>query len=173
VSIRDLVRNALRMRPDRIVVGEVRGGEALDMLKAMNTGHEGSLTTVHANTPRDALSRIETMVLMSGLDLPLRAVREQIASALDIVVQLDRLGDGRRVVSGIAEVQGREGETITLQDIFIRRGGGALAAAGLRPKCLAKIEERGVTVPASILRGKTSSSSATSTRSATLGRRKR
>jgi len=170
VSIRDLVRNALRMRPDRIVVGEVRGGEALDMLQAMNTGHEGSLTTVHANTPRDALSRIETMVLMSGLDLPLRAVREQIASALDIVVQLDRLGDGRRVVSGIAEVQGREGETITLQDVFVRRGGGALAATGLRPKCLAKIEERGVTVPASILRGK---AAASTTRTATLGRRKR
>jgi pilus assembly protein CpaF len=173
VTIRDLVRNALRMRPDRIVVGEVRGGEALDMLQAMNTGHEGSLTTVHANSPRDALSRVETMVLMSGLDLPLRAVREQIASALDVIVQLDRLGDGRRVVSGIAEVQGREGETVTLQDIFVRRGGGPLVSAGLRPACLAKIEERGVTVPASILRGKTSATAGAGARSATLARRKR
>jgi pilus assembly protein CpaF len=174
VTIRDLVRNALRMRPDRIVVGEVRGGEALDMLQAMNTGHEGSLTTVHANTPRDALSRIETMVLMSGLDLPLRAVREQIASALDIVIQLDRLPDGRRVVSGIAEVQGREGETITLQDIFIRRGSGALLPTGLRPACLAKIEERGVTLPASVLRGKTSASHGGAARTGTtLARRKR
>jgi pilus assembly protein CpaF len=155
------------------VVGEVRGGEALDMLQAMNTGHEGSLTTVHANSPRDALSRIETMVLMSGLDLPLRAVREQIASALDVIVQLDRLGDGRRVVSGIAEVQGREGETVTLQDIFVRRGGGALVATGLRPACLAKIEERGVTVPASILRGKASATAGAGARSATLARRKR
>jgi pilus assembly protein CpaF len=171
VTIRDLVRNALRMRPDRIVVGEVRGGEALDMLQAMNTGHEGSLTTVHANTPRDALSRIETMVLMSGLDLPLRAIREQIASALDIVIQLDRRSDGRRVVSGIAEVQGREGETITLQDIFIARGQqGPLAATGLRPSCIAKIEERGVTVPATVLRG---SHAPDATRGATLGRRKR
>ena len=174
VTIRDLVRNALRMRPDRIVVGEVRGGEALDMLQAMNTGHEGSLTTVHANSPRDALSRIETMVLMSGLDLPLRAIREQIASALDIVIQLDRLSDGRRVISGVAEIQGREGETITLQDIFMRRGAGALAATGLRPACIAKLEERGVTVPTSVLRGnKGAAADHSAGRGATLGRRKR
>jgi pilus assembly protein CpaF len=154
ITIRDLVRNALRMRPDRIVVGEVRGGEALDMLQAMNTGHEGSLTTVHANSPRDALSRIETMVLMSGLDLPLRAIREQIASALDIVVQLSRQPDGSRVVSAITEVQGREGETITLQDIFTRHGTGPLAATGLRPAAAERIAERGVVMPATVFRAK-------------------
>jgi pilus assembly protein CpaF len=152
VSIRDLVRNALRMRPDRIVIGEVRGGEALDMLQAMNTGHEGSLTTVHANAARDALARIETMTLMSGMDLPLRAVREQVASALDLIVQLDRRPDGKRVVSAITEVQGREGETITLQDIFTRKGN-QLTGTGLRPKVLDKMAERDVTVPAKVLRG--------------------
>src|SRR5213594_4798828 len=120
VTQRDLVRNALRMRPDRIVVGEARGGEALDMLQAMNTGHEGSLTTVHSNTPRDALARIETMTLMAGMDLPLRAIRDQVASALDLIVQLDRRSDGRRVISAVTEVQGREGETITLQDVYTR-----------------------------------------------------
>ena len=118
ISIRDLVRNSLRMRPDRIVVGEVRGGEALDMLQAMNTGHEGSLSTLHANSPRDALARLETMVLMSGLDLPSRSVREQIASALDLVVHLSRMPDGSRRVSEIAEVTGMDGESMTLQTLF-------------------------------------------------------
>ncbi|HEX3705359.1 MAG TPA: CpaF family protein [Mycobacteriales bacterium] len=152
VTIRDLVRNALRMRPDRIVVGEVRGGEAIDMLQAMNTGHEGSLTTVHANTPRDALLRLETMVLMSGVDLPLRAIREQIASAIDLIVQLGRRTDGTRVVTFIAEVQGREGETITLQDIFDRTHSGPLRATGLRPRSADRLAERSVELPISIFR---------------------
>ena len=152
VTIRDLVRNALRMRPDRIVVGEVRGGEAIDMLQAMNTGHEGSLTTVHANTPRDALLRLETMVLMSGLDLPLRAVREQIASAIDLVVQLERRVDGTRVVSSVAEVQGREGDTITLQEIFTRGASGAIRATGLRPKCAERLAEHGAALPTATFR---------------------
>jgi pilus assembly protein CpaF len=173
VTIRDLVRNALRMRPDRIVVGEVRGGEALDMLQAMNTGHEGSLTTVHANTPRDALSRIETMVLMSGLDLPLRAIREQIANALDIVVQLSRRPDGSRVVSAITEVQGREGETITLQDIFTRRGDGPLAATGLRPAAAERLADRGVQMPAGVFRAKSRSVDATATLTGLSRRRTR
>jgi pilus assembly protein CpaF len=173
VTIRDLVRNALRMRPDRIVVGEVRGGEALDMLQAMNTGHEGSLTTVHANSPRDALSRIETMVLMSGLDLPLRAIREQIANALDIVVQLSRRPDGSRVVSAITEVQGREGETITLQDIFTRRGDGPLAATGLRPAAAERLADRGVQMPAGVFRAKSRSVDATATLTGLSRRRTR
>ena len=118
ISIRDLVRNALRMRPDRIIVGEVRGAEALDMLQAMNTGHDGSLTTVHANAPRDALARIETMVLMAGYDLPLRAIRQQVASALDLIVHLERLEDGSRRVTAITEVQRMESDVITLQEIF-------------------------------------------------------
>ena len=118
VTIRDLVRNALRMRPDRIVVGEVRGAEALDMLQAMNTGHDGSLTTVHANSARDAMSRLETLVLMAGMELPLRAIREQIAAAIDVVIQLARLRDGTRRIVGINEVHGMEGQTITMQDIF-------------------------------------------------------
>ena len=118
ITIRDLVRNALRMRPDRIIVGEVRGAEALDMLQAMNTGHEGSLSTVHANAPRDALNRLETMVLMAGYELPLRAIRSHVSSALDLVVQLDRLDDGSRRVVEIAEVQRMEGEVITLQKLF-------------------------------------------------------
>ena len=153
IGIRDLVRNALRMRPDRIVVGEVRGGEAIDMLQAMNTGHEGSLTTVHANTPRDALSRIETMVLMSGVELPLRAIREQVASALDLIVQLERRSDGARVVSQIVEIQGREGDTITLQDVFARTSTGPLHATGLRPRCAETLRERGVTLAPSLFRG--------------------
>ena len=119
VSIRDLVRNSLRMRPDRIVVGEVRSGEALDMLQAMNTGHDGSLTTAHANSPRDILSRLETMVLMSGMDLPVKAIREQISSAIDLIVQQTRLKDGTRKITYITEVSGMEGEVITLQDIFV------------------------------------------------------
>lgn len=121
VTIRDLVRNSLRMRPDRIVVGEVRGGETLDMLQAMNTGHDGSLTTVHANTPRDCLRRLEVMVLMAGVDLPLRAIREQIASAVDLIVQQARLRDGGRKITQISEVVGMEGDTIVLQDLFVFR----------------------------------------------------
>jgi pilus assembly protein CpaF len=152
VSIRELVRNALRMRPDRIVVGEVRGGEALDMLQAMNTGHEGSLTTVHANTPRDALARLETMVLMSGLDLPLRAIREQITSAVDLVVQLRRENDGRRVISHVTEVQGREGDMITLQDVYLRSGQ-SLAATGLRPMCATRVGDRGLRMEPRLFRG--------------------
>ncbi|HEY9558199.1 MAG TPA: CpaF family protein, partial [Acidimicrobiales bacterium] len=118
ISIRDLVKNALRMRPDRIIVGECRAAEALDMLQAMNTGHEGSMTTVHANAPRDAISRLETMVLMAGYDLPMRAIREQIASAIDVILQVSRMTDGRRVITAVTEVQGMEGDTILLQDIF-------------------------------------------------------
>ncbi len=124
ITIRDLVRNALRMRPDRIIVGECRGGEALDMLQAMNTGHDGSLTTVHANSPRDALSRLETMVLMSGMDLPLKAIREQVASAVDIIIQQSRFSDGTRKIVNISEVVGQEGEQITMQDIFVFKQSG-------------------------------------------------
>ena len=118
IPIRELVRNSLRMRPDRIIVGEVRGAEALDMLQAMNTGHDGSLCTVHANSPRDALARIETMVLMAGYDLPVRAIRQQVASALDLIVHLERLEDGSRRVTAITEVQRMESDVITLQDLF-------------------------------------------------------
>jgi pilus assembly protein CpaF len=161
VRIRDLVRNALRMRPDRIIVGEVRGGEALDMLQAMNTGHEGSMTTVHSNSPRDALSRLETMVLMAGYDLPVRAIREQICSALHLVMHLDRLPDGRRVVTALTELQGMEGDTILMQDIFKFRQNargedgkpdGELAPTGLRPKFLDKLGEVGVEIPAKAFR---------------------
>ena len=117
-SIRDLVRNSLRMRPDRIVVGECRGGEALDMLQAMNTGHDGSISTLHANSPRDAMSRLETLVLMAGMDLPLRAIREQAASAVDLIVQIQRLRDGSRRVVNVTEVMGMEGDVVVLQDVF-------------------------------------------------------
>ena len=159
VTIRDLVRNALRMRPDRIIVGEVRGTEALDMLQAMNTGHEGSLTTVHANSARDALSRIETMVIMAGFDLPLRAVRQQLSSALDLIVQIERMQDGGRRVISITEVQRMEVEVITLQELFTFKMErmtdegvilGALAPTGLRPTFLAKFEKRGVPLPAGL-----------------------
>jgi pilus assembly protein CpaF len=159
VRIRELVRNALRMRPDRIIVGEVRGAEALDMLQAMNTGHEGSLTTVHANSPRDALSRLETMVLMAGYDLPVRAIREQIASAINVIVQLDRMTDGSRKVTSVQEIQGLEGDTILLQEIFRFRPQltadgrqvGTLEATGLRPKFLDRLKALGIEVPARIL----------------------
>jgi pilus assembly protein CpaF len=154
VRIRDLVRNALRMRPDRIVVGEVRGGEALDMLQAMNTGHDGSLTTAHANSPRDTLSRIETMVLMAGMDLPIRAIREQMASAVDLIVQLGRLRDGTRRVTHVTEVQGMEGDTIVLQDVFLFDFGmgvddsgrfrGHLKSNGIRPKFTERLADQGV-----------------------------
>ncbi len=156
IAIRDLVRNALRMRPDRIIVGEVRGAEALDMLQAMNTGHEGSLSTVHANSPRDALSRLETMVLMAGYELPLRAIRQQVSSALDLIVQLDRLDDGTRHVTAITEVQRMEGETITLQNLFEfhvdrveadRTVVGRLEPTGLRPTFLSKFERHGIELP--------------------------
>ncbi len=154
VTIRDLVKNTLRMRPDRIVVGECRSGEALDMLQAMNTGHDGSLTTIHANTPRDALSRLETLTLMSGFDLPVRAIREQMASALDLIVQLQRLRDGSRRITHITEVQGMEGEVITLQDIFLfdysagvdeqGRFRGQLKATGIRPRFTQKLSDLGI-----------------------------
>ncbi len=155
ISIRDLVRNALRMRPDRIVVGEVRGGEALDMLQAMNTGHDGSLTTGHANSPRDILRRLETMVMMSGMDLPSRAIREQISSALDLIVQQARMADGVRRITHITEVLGMEGEQITLQDIFVFEQTGRAAsgqilgvykATGIVPRFLDRIQASGVPV---------------------------
>jgi pilus assembly protein CpaF len=155
VTIRQLVINALRMRPDRIVVGEVRGGEALDMLQAMNTGHDGSLTTAHSNTPRDTLSRVETMTLMAGMELPLRAVREQISAAFDVIVHLDRLVDGSRKVVQITEVQGMEGDVIVMQDIFRYvqtgvengRSVGHFTATGIRPKFMDKFEAQGIHVP--------------------------
>ena len=156
IAIRELVRNSLRMRPDRIIVGEVRGAEALDMLQAMNTGHDGSLSTVHANTPRDALARIETMVLMAGYDLPVRAIREQVASALDLIIQLERLNDGSRRITAICEVQRMESEVITMQDVFDFKvedaGAGRtilsrLRYTGLRPTFGSKFERRGVELP--------------------------
>jgi pilus assembly protein CpaF len=164
VGIRDLVKNALRMRPDRIIVGECRSGEALDMLQAMNTGHEGSMTTVHSNSPRDGLSRLETMVLMAGFDLPVKAIREQIAAAIDIIIHVDRLPDGRRVVTAVSEVQGLEGETILLQEIYkfrfmpgTERGkpSGELVATGLRPKFMDKLAEREIEIPASAFKSPT------------------
>jgi pilus assembly protein CpaF len=159
IPIRELVRNSLRMRPDRIIVGEVRGPEALDMLQAMNTGHDGSLSTVHANTPRDALSRIETMVLMAGYDLPVRAIRQQVAAALDLIVHLERLEDGSRRVTAITEVGRMESEVITLQDVFEfkvdevtsdRVVVGRLRSTGLRPTFMHKFEKRGITLPNSL-----------------------
>ena len=158
ISIRDLVINALRMRPDRIVVGECRGGEALDMLQAMNTGHEGSMTTIHANTTRDSLARLETLVLMAGMELPHRAIREQVAAAIDMIVQLERLRDGSRRVVSITEVQGMEGDVITTADIFkFEQSGyengrviGRLRPTGIRPKFIDRIEQSGIHLPASI-----------------------
>ena len=156
ISMRDLVRNALRMRPDRIIVGEVRTGEALDMLQAMNTGHDGSMTTAHANSARDLLSRLETMVLMSGMELPLRAIRSQIASAVDIVVQIARMRDGSRKIINISEITGMEGDIITMQDLFrfeqqgIDSDGrlrGEFVSEGLRPLCSEKLELNGIHLP--------------------------
>ena len=154
ISIRDLVRNSLRMRPDRIIVGEVRGAEALDMLQAMNTGHDGSMSTVHANASRDALARVETMVLMAGFDLPTRAIREQIASALNLIVQVDRFRDGSRRISNVTEVVGMEGDIITLQDIYkYDYKQMALVATGIRPEFVDKLSERGITLPAGLFGG--------------------
>ena len=156
ITIRDLVRNALRMRPDRIVVGEVRSGEALDMLQAMNTGHDGSLTTGHANSPRDMLSRVETMVLMAGVDLPIRAIREQIASAVDLIIHQARLRDGSRKVTYVTEVQGIEGDVITLQDVFVFEQTGKdennkiighFKPTGIRPHFVDKLETNGIHLP--------------------------
>ncbi|MGQ9516521.1 MAG: CpaF family protein [Anaerolineae bacterium] len=158
VTIRDLVINSLRMRPDRIIVGEVRGGEALDMLQAMNTGHDGSLTTCHSNSPRDTLARIETMCLMAGMELPLRAIRQQIASAIDLIVHQERMRDGTRKVVSITEVQGMEGDVIVLSDIFtfeqtsIENGKiiGRLKPTGIRPKFMDRIEAAGIKLPPDI-----------------------
>lgn len=158
VTIRDLVINSLRMRPDRIIVGECRGAEAFDMLQAMNTGHEGSMTTIHANSPRDALARLENMVLMAGMDLPHRAIREQIASALDLIIQLERLRDGSRKVVKIAAVEGMEGDTIVMTEIFKfelsgyeqGRAIGRLRPTGIRPKFMEKVEAAGIHLPPTI-----------------------
>ncbi len=159
VTIRDLVRNALRMRPDRIVVGECRGGEALDMLQAMNTGHDGSMTTIHANSPRDALARLETLVLMAGIDLPLKVVRQQISSAVDLIVQQSRLRDGTRKITSISEVVGMEGDVITMSELFkfeqtgITPDGkviGTHKATGLRPLFYSRLEAAGYKLDASV-----------------------
>ncbi|MDY6846525.1 MAG: CpaF family protein [Chloroflexota bacterium] len=158
ISIRQLVINALRMRPDRIIVGECRGGEALDMLQAMNTGHDGSMTTVHSNGPRDALRRVETMVLMAGMELPLKAIREQVSSAIELVVHLERMKDGSRKIVNVSEVQGMERDTIVMQDLFVfqhmgitdGRVQGKLVPTGLRPRFLEKFTANGIELPDSI-----------------------
>jgi pilus assembly protein CpaF len=158
IPIRELVRNSLRMRPDRIIVGECRSAEALDMLQAMNTGHDGSMSTGHANTPRDMLSRLETMVLMAGMDLPLRAIREQIASAVDLIVHQNRLKDGSRKITNITEVQGMEGDVIVMQDIFVFEQTGVvegkiqgrLRPTGIRPKFVEKFEVAGINLPPNV-----------------------
>jgi pilus assembly protein CpaF len=158
ITIRDLVINCLRMRPERIVVGECRGSEALDMLQAMNTGHDGSLTTLHANTPRDALARLEVMTLMAGMDLPVRAIREQTASAIDMIVQQSRMRDGSRKITFVSEVQGMEGDMITMSDIFeFEQTGfennkivGRIRPTGIRPKFYDRIEDAGVNLPPTI-----------------------
>ena len=159
ITIRDLVRNCLRMRPDRIIVGEVRSGEALDMLQAMNTGHDGSLTTGHANSPRDMLARLETMVLMAGMDLPIRAIREQVSSAINLIIHQNRFRDGTRRITHITEVQGMEGNVITLQDIYVYRQTGVekdgtvkgkFEATGIRPKFIDKLIAGGITLSAEI-----------------------
>jgi pilus assembly protein CpaF len=161
VRIRDLVINSLRMRPDRIIVGEVRGGEALDMLQAMNTGHDGSITTGHSNSPRDMLFRIETMVLMAGMDLPVKAIREQVATAINLIVHQERFKDGTRKVTNITEVTGMEGDTISLQDIFVfeqkgmdEKGHvvGRHKATGIVPMSATKMEAAGVYIPQQVFR---------------------
>jgi pilus assembly protein CpaF len=158
VTVRDLVRNSLRMRPDRIVIGEVRDGAALDMLQAMNTGHDGSLTTVHANSPRDSMARLETMVLMAGMELPVRAIREQAASAIDLIIHQARLKDGSRRITHVTEVIGMEGDVITMQDLFLfdfragldqyGRFRGTLQPTGIRPAFMDRFAEVGVDLPA-------------------------
>jgi pilus assembly protein CpaF len=159
VSVRDLVRNALRMRPDRIVVGECRGGEALDMLQAMNTGHDGSLTTVHANSPRDTISRLETLVMMAGIEMPIEIVRRQIASAIQLIVQIARLRDGSRRVTSITEVMGMEGENVVMQDVFQfddqgedqnGKVKGEYVATGLRPQYTDRLKNHGFNLPAAL-----------------------
>lgn len=159
VSQSELLKNSLRMRPDRIILGEVRGGEALSMLQAMNTGHEGSLATIHSNSPRDAIARLETMVLMAGMDLPLRAIREQIASAIDLIIQIERMSDGTRRVTNLTEIVGMEGDTIQTQDIysFVRQGIspegdilGTYRPTGIRPRCLERIQIKGIEIPLEI-----------------------
>jgi len=160
ITIRDLVRNALRMRPDRIIVGETRGGEALDMLQAMNTGHDGSLSTVHANSPRDAVSRLETMVLMAGMELPSRAIREQITSALDLIVQITRMRDGSRRITHITEVHGMEGQVVTLQDLFLFDYDAGLDSdghflgeqrpTGIRPRFTERLDQLGIAIDTSV-----------------------
>jgi len=160
ITIRDLMRNSLRMRPDRIIVGEARGGEALDMLQAMNTGHEGSLSTVHANSPRDALARLETMVMMAGVDLPSRAIREQVSSSLDLIVHLSRMRDGSRRVTQVTEIVGMEGDTITTQDIFefdysagVDDGGhflGEIVPTGIRPRFTDRLKDIGIELPPAV-----------------------
>ncbi len=160
VTIRDLVRNSLRMRPDRIVVGEVRGGEALDMMQAMNTGHDGSISTIHSNAPRDALARLETMCLMSGMDLGVRAIREQVSSALQLIVHQSRMKDGTRRITHVTEIVGMEGDVITLQDLYLfdysagvdaeGRFLGGLKSTGLRPRFIEKLQERGIAVSADV-----------------------
>jgi pilus assembly protein CpaF len=161
IAQRDLVKNALRMRPDRIIVGEVRAGEAFDMLQAMNTGHDGSMTTVHANTARDALSRVEQMIGMSGIDIPPRAARSQIASALNVVIQIGRLSDGRRKLLSLSEITGMEGDVVTMQDIFrFRQTGvssdgqvlGKFEATGIRPKFIEQVIAHGVTLSSELFR---------------------
>jgi pilus assembly protein CpaF len=156
IAIRELVRNSLRMRPDRIIVGEVRGDEALDMLQAMNTGHDGSLSTIHANSPRDALARVETMVLMAGYDLPVKAIRQQVASALDLIIQIERMQDGSRKVTSITEVGRMESDVVTLSELFKfkvdevqadRTVIGSLRSTGLRPTFIDKFERRGIALP--------------------------
>lgn len=163
ITIRDLVRNSLRMRPDRIIVGEVRGAESLDMLQSMNTGHDGSLSTLHANSPRDALSRLETMVLMAGMDIPMRAIREQAASAIHLLVHLSRLADGSRRITSVTEVSGMEGQVVTLQDIFLfdfkagvdeeGRPRGTVQPTGIRPKFADRLGEMGMDIPPMLLEG--------------------
>jgi pilus assembly protein CpaF len=165
VAIRDLVRNSLRMRPDRIVVGEVRGGEALDMLQAMNTGHDGSLSTVHANSPRDVLSRLETMVLMAGMELPIRAIREQISSAINIIIHQARLRDGSRRITHITEIEGMEENIITLQDVFLfdfamgvdedGRFKGTIKSTGIRPRFMERLNNLGIKVPSDVFQFET------------------
>lgn len=156
ITIRDLVRNSLRMRPDRIIIGEVRSGEALDMLQAMNTGHDGSLATGHANSPRDMIARLETMVLMAGMDLPVKAIREQISGAIDLIIQQTRLKDGSRKITHVTEVLGMEGDTIVLQDLFVFKQTGLTSdgkivgkyvSTGIRPHCAEKLEHHGISLP--------------------------